>query len=170
MSSSGIGRAALIRLLLKLVRFPLPTICRHAAAADILNEMGEAGIPLDKDLVQAIVGDNSAGDAEAERILLACVVPDPQSVRRVVCAAIRLPGTSRVVCGARHYDTVMREQIRSLIDAGDAAGQAWYACEQGFIDQAGRWMERGEAMQIARVAGQIVGSPTSDELHSEDIY
>ena len=69
--SGGIGRAALVRLLLGLVRFRSPTVCRHFVAANILDEMERAGIPLDNDLVRAIVVDNSAGDEEAERILLA---------------------------------------------------------------------------------------------------
>jgi len=48
----------------------------------------------------------------------------------VVCAALRHPTNGRIICGARHYDPIMRAQINAT--EGPAA---WKGCDQGFIDQ-----------------------------------
>jgi len=171
MSKLPSGRcAALGRILLGVVRFPGATICRHVTAADVINEMGKAGLPLNEDLLRAIVFDNNAGDADAEKSLLGQLTVFEPEISRIVCAAIRLPGTDRVICGVRHYDPVMRQQIKSLIAAGDPAGQAWYACENGFVDQDYTFIGREEAMLVARAAGQVISATKSTELFSEDLY
>ena len=88
--------------------------------------------------------------------------PDP--VRRVVCAANRYPD-GLVVCGPRHFDSVMHAQLR-------AAGGERSVAEQGFVDQHGVFLTREEAMEIARAAGQIVRRCGGDSirLFSENLY
>ena len=67
-------------------------------------------------------------------------------MRYVVCAAIRRDGV--VICGARHFDAVMRNVINELqLDFSN-----W---EQGFIDDKGEWLYREAAWRIADAAGQI---------------
>ena len=53
--------------------------------------------------------------------------------QRVVCAAIRSNQTGQVVCGARHWDVVMRGQV---LKDGKRPPE-WLSAEQGFIDQFG---------------------------------
>lgn len=84
--------------------------------------------------------------------------------RVVVCAANRYGDL--IVCGARHFDMVMRAQIK-------AANIERSVPEQGFIDQWGVFMDREEALLVATAAGQInVRRPKSpgNELFSEDLY
>lgn len=87
--------------------------------------------------------------------------------RVVVCAAIR-NAEGVIIAGARHYDTVMRSLFirdgRKLAD--------WLACEHGFIDQYGQWMDRKEAWTVAEAAGQILDKDvhTAGTLFSEDLY
>lgn len=64
----------------------------------------------------------------------------------VVCAAMRKNGV--IVCGARHFDSVMRP----IIDKLDMGYGEW---EQGFIDQNGHFLTRKEAWKIADENGQI---------------
>jgi len=92
-------------------------------------------------------------------------------IRRVVCAACR--NEHLIVCGARHFDRVMNNQIRHLRPAYKTQhGSDW---EQGFIDQFGKFMDRQEAMQVAKDAGQEIdikrgcgGDATT--LYSEGLY
>lgn len=97
--------------------------------------------------------------------------------RRVVCAANRLRDQPhRIICSARHFDPLMRAQI-----AACEGSAVWKTSEQGFIDQWGVWMDREEAMLVARAAGQVVRpnygasrgcGPRLDDpqLYSEDLY
>ncbi len=84
----------------------------------------------------------------------------------VVCAAIRKG--ERIICGARHYDTIMRNQITA------SEGQDhWRGCEQGFINQYGEFLTRAEARVIANTnSQQSKEKPPHDEeiLYSEDLY
>lgn len=84
-----------------------------------------------------------------------------------------------IICGARHYDEVMRTAILALyshcLDLDTAMKMArhegWYGCEQGFIDQKGEFLTREQAWKIAEAAGQIrqvTGKPGT--LYSEDLY
>lgn len=59
----------LLKMALGLVRFPYPQICRHSVALDVMQVLQDSGMELPEPLVKAIV-DSSAGDEEAERILL----------------------------------------------------------------------------------------------------
>lgn len=84
--------------------------------------------------------------------------------QRIVCAAIR-QANGFVICGARHFDTIMREQIKhSKLD--------WTRAEQGFIDQRGMFLNREQALAVAAEADQIVRRCGGDdtELFSENLY
>lgn len=88
----------------------------------------------------------------------------------VVCAAMRNKD-GLIICGARHYDTVMREQVKAL--GGYEKWMESGPIEQGFIDQRGNFLTREEAYIIAKKNGQIVqksGSVHIPELYSEDLY
>jgi hypothetical protein len=85
--------------------------------------------------------------------------------QRIVCAANRDPQTGLVVCGARHFDNVMRRVIeQSNIPCKN---MHW---EQGFIDNRGEYLSRERAMEIAVAAGQYVKIGHEVELYSEDLY
>ena len=91
-------------------------------------------------------------------------VPPAAPVRRVVCAAIRVDGL--VICGVRHFDALMHAQTRS--------GHGGHA-DEGFVDNHGDFLTRGQAWAVARSAGQIlrrVGGDTADGgcLYSENLY
>lgn len=101
------------------------------------------------------------------------------TVRRVVCAANRHNATGTVVCGARHYDGVMRAVIHLLVETkvlGDGEPEfVWNDFEQGFIDNFGVFMTRTEAFELARHTGQLRRKRAEDiydgaELFSEDLY
>ncbi len=83
--------------------------------------------------------------------------------RRVVCAAL-LNADGSLVIGPRHFDETMRKQIeQSRIPV--------VSCEQGFIDQFGKFMKRDEALKVAQEANQILVKTSLDNiLFSEDIY
>ena len=74
------------------------------------------------------------------------------------------------VYGLRHYDPFMRKQIKELEKQYKYALLDW---EQGFLTNKGRFVNRIEAMEIAKEQGQIIrlsGSPNADILFSEDLY
>jgi hypothetical protein len=65
-----------------------------------------------------------------------------------------------IVCGARHFDPIMRATIKAM-------GMATVGWEQGFIDQYDNFLTRKEAWTIADKMGQI-RRPTGfeDFLHA----
>ena len=88
--------------------------------------------------------------------------------KKVICAANRWKDT--IVCGARHFDSVMHSQIKAMeyISCPEHSLQ-W---EQGFIDQFGNFLTREEAWVVAVNAKQIirfVGSQTHYDLCRNDI-
>lgn len=87
----------------------------------------------------------------------------PESI--IVCAAMRKE--NRIVCGARHYDAIMREQINHSEGA-----RFWLGCEQGFIDQFGNFLTREDSLVIAKKNNQIRRRCGGDEtrLYSESLY
>ena len=99
--------------------------------------------------------------------------------QRVVCAANRRKD-GKIVCGARHCDSIMRQQIGSRLDLtrSDAEREesaSWITAEQGFIDQFGTFLTRTEAWKIAEANGQIIRRCGGDEynggtLFSENLY
>ena len=84
--------------------------------------------------------------------------------RRVVSAAMRKDG--RLIVGPRHFDKVMRAQMRATEGI-----KWWRSCEQGFIDQFGDFMTREEAWEVAEAADQLLRDcGTSGRLYSEHLY
>lgn len=90
-------------------------------------------------------------------------------MRIVVCAANRYGELTFL--GARHFDERMREAMQhyNIPTLRSACGE-----EQGFIDQFGVFMDRKEALEVAKAAGQInLHRPKTrpeDRLFSEDLY
>lgn len=88
--------------------------------------------------------------------------------RIIVCAANRSRSTGRIICGARHWDSIMRQHcvVNGKLDP------EWVSAEQGFIDQHGVWLTRQEAYVIAQAANQIKYPATYQNavLFSEDLY
>jgi hypothetical protein len=85
----------------------------------------------------------------------------------VVCAALKST-TGKIVCGARHYDPIMRQQIAG---SDGKRSPEWISCEQGFIDQRGNFLTREEAWKIAEKNGQIkYNGGWNGTLYSEDLY
>lgn len=84
----------------------------------------------------------------------------------MVCAANRHKTTSAIICGARHWDKVMRMQL-----FGKLKGSEW---EQGFIDQFGRFYNRKDAMEAVLASGQLFNaernSGNGEDLYSEGLY
>lgn len=91
----------------------------------------------------------------------------PQQV--VVCAANRLEDGT-ILCGARHWDEVMRKQA----DKMGLSEEKPIRCEQGFINQFGEFLTRREAMVVVKESGQrfdIARNGGQDyELYSEGLY
>jgi hypothetical protein len=78
--------------------------------------------------------------------------------------------TGVVVVGHRHADvirTVMNLLGKRTCTYGDdCTGES----VQGFYTNKSRFVDRQEAMTIAREAGQVISDNTSDQLYSEDLY
>lgn len=69
----------------------------------------------------------------------------------------------------------MHSAVNARILAGQGTRDEWRAAEQGFIDQWGTFMDRKEAYQVAKAAGQILYGPhlghcEPPELDSSDLY
>ena len=99
----------------------------------------------------------------------------PQQV--VVCAAIRFGDV--ILCGARHWDGVMRQQVRTIgsnplcsepdgvrWDRGRSILRGEGKEEQGFIDQFGEYLTREHAMELVKANGQ----PFNIERNGGDIH
>ena len=93
--------------------------------------------------------------------------PDPEIKLWIVCAANRHRETGVIFCGARHFDNLMRGQIK-------AAGYKFTGYEQGFITQFQQFVTREEAYKIAAARGQISnpngGNGDKSTLFSEMLY
>lgn len=86
--------------------------------------------------------------------------------RRVVCAANRHRGNKLlIICGARHWDKLMRAQANAM-------GHDFKAWDQGFVDQFGDWMTREEAWIVAVDQNQVRRRCGGDgeRLFSENLY
>lgn len=97
--------------------------------------------------------------------------------QRIVCAACKhKDGT--IVLSVRHFDSFTHAtlDLRKQIDPSEN----WQACEQGFVDQFGNFLDRCDAWVIACAASQIfklVGGQTKEDigkigikLYSENLY
>jgi hypothetical protein len=75
-----------------------------------------------------------------------------------------------VIKGHRHADIIYTVYTligkRTCSNGSDCTGES----EQGFVTNKGRFVNRQEAMHIARAAGQVISDNTSDQLYSEDLY
>lgn len=94
------------------------------------------------------------------------VVKSSNWIPLVVCAANRRKD-GLIVCGARHYDPIMRAMM-----AATGGRDAWISSEQGFIDAKGKFLTREEAHTLAKENGQIKYRCGGDEdiLFSENLY
>jgi len=75
-----------------------------------------------------------------------------------------------VVEGHRHAD-IIRTVLnltgkRSVSNAPDGVGET----VQGFVTNDNEFVNRVEAMKIARAAGQLIAETNFNKLYSEDIY
>lgn len=103
-------------------------------------------------------------------------------MERIYCAAIwykELPTAKYmpknidkgiVVEGHRHAD-IIRTMVnligkRTCTNGEDCTGEF----EQGFVTNTNRFVNRVEAMKIAREANQLIEETTFSELYSEDLY
>lgn len=92
--------------------------------------------------------------------------------RRVVCAANQygctLGGVLQFI-GVRHFCPLMRQNMQSWSDVLIRTTEV-----QGFVDQFGVFMDRKEALMVAKEAGQLniarLKTWPDDELFSEDLY
>jgi len=94
---------------------------------------------------------------------------DPRMGRRIVASAIKLKG-GRVICGVRHFDKIMRQNLPTLIDV---AHEVLAGHEEGFVTNAYEFVNRNKAWQIAVMAGQInfdLWKGTWGCLFSEDLW
>ena len=92
--------------------------------------------------------------------------------RRVVCAANRYEctlGGVLIFVGVRHFCPLMRQNMQSWGDTIIRNTET-----QGFVDQFGVFMDRKEALSVAKDAGQLnisrLKTWPDDELFSEDLY
>ena len=94
-------------------------------------------------------------------------IEKPQQI--IVCAAIRIGDWSYLLCGARHWDSVMHKQADKM-----GLSRKLITEEQGFIDQFGEFLSRKEAMKIVKENGQPFNiernGGSDDELYSEGLY
>jgi hypothetical protein len=99
---------------------------------------------------------------------------DGTIVRRVVCAANRHPTDHKTIfCSPRHFDPLMCQEMfaRGYDRVTTGIVIKW---EQGFIDQWGDFMDRTEALAVARASGQStrgdIHLSNKKYLYSEDLY
>jgi len=89
-------------------------------------------------------------------------------IRLVVCAANRRRLDGLVVCGARHFDSIMHAAMKAIGEYPES----WRDSEQGFIDQFGIFLTREEALVVALNKNQIRRNCGGDssKLYSENLY
>ena len=104
-----------------------------------------------------------------EWILCAANHYDDGQVNIYTCVNIK---TGFVICGRRHHNCIstFAKMVGFPYDKNGLA--LMRTEEQGFITNTNRWVNRLEALEIARLAGQITtgeGNPRIG-LFSEDLY
>jgi len=89
-------------------------------------------------------------------------------IQRIVCAAntYNYNGEVLIVPGPRHLDQTMRKLVKTL---GLGLKEE---IEQGFIDQWGNFLNRKEALEVAKRQGQCIRSIgyEPNQLYSEMLY
>lgn len=84
---------------------------------------------------------------------------------RIVCAANLNKSNGLIICGARHFDKIMRAVITKT---GAFTNDIF---EQGFIDQFGNFYTRHEAWIVAERNNQIIKEVSSPgTLYSENLF
>lgn len=94
-------------------------------------------------------------------------IKKPQAI--VVCAACKTGDV--ILCGARHWDAVMRHQLAVMQSFGSSMKAHLF--EQGFINQFGEFLTRKEALQVVKESGQpfdVKRNGSDTELFSEGLY
>lgn len=109
---------------------------------------------------------------DRERILCAAVHFDDGKVR---VHQPRNIATGIVICGRRHHNCFATAGEQGWCDPTQYWRDSGGKCPrsvQGFLTSADRFVDRAEAAQIAREAGQVERSRVEedDELISEDLY
>ncbi len=89
-------------------------------------------------------------------------------MEKIICAAIQLDN-GKVYYGHRHNHCI--EACNAAL-SWNLNRQEMSKIErvQGFVTSTGRFVDRKEAMIIARLAKQISLDNTNEELYSEDLY
>lgn len=86
--------------------------------------------------------------------------------RRIICAAER-HANGDIICSPRHNDSTHQDQ-RKKHSFDSQPG--WRVAEQGFIDQWGKFLTRGEAWVVAKNQGQIIFKVGGDQLNGGTLY
>ena len=91
-------------------------------------------------------------------------IEKPQQI--IVCAANKM-SNSVILCGARHWDSLMRQQSKAM-------RIKFFELEQCFVDQFGTFITREEAMKIVLNNGQPFNihrnGGSTIKLFSEGLY
>lgn len=101
--------------------------------------------------------DGSLGEHDQEYVLLSDAKRE-----RIICAGVQLP-SGTLSLGRRHAE---------CMGAAIASGEVERVTQdmQGFLTSEGRFVNRIEAMELARDAGQLIGNTTRNYLMSEDLW
>lgn len=96
---------------------------------------------------------------------------------KIVSAATKhsLDGREIIVASPRHYDSIHRGIVGTIIDNifSEDPEKSFKEISQGFVDQYGTYYDREHALRIATEAGQLVGRTKTQpehQLFSEDLY
>ena len=83
-------------------------------------------------------------------------------LRVVVCAAVKI-GNVAIPC-VRHWDSICRAITSRTLLTGQE--------QQGFFDNFGEFLDRNQAWDVARAAGQIKHNPElcAGTLYSKHLY
>ncbi len=90
---------------------------------------------------------------------------------KIVCAALLKDNI--IIAGPRHFDFIMRSQIKAIIKSTASKIGSFASAEQGFIDQFGTFYNRVDAMRIVKKSEQFFNPDrncSSTELFSEGLY
>lgn len=92
---------------------------------------------------------------------------DTDTIAVIICAANRWPD-GLIIPSARHFDTIMHDLAKRIFGE-----KAYSNCDQGFIDQFGKFYSRAEAMLVVKENGQPFNAERNvikGVLYSEGLY
>lgn len=124
------------------------------------NNPGLLNCPLDP---ERLIPETEIIEKETEYILCAAIHFDDG--KEYLYQPINIK-TGLVFCAHRH--AVIFQQIGGTV--GERQNLGIYEKEQGFLTNLNRFVDRKEAMQIAKEAGQVPMNQSFDKLFSEDLY